>query len=302
MDSKNFRSKKEEEEEKENAIRRLLHVVRIDTRILEAKKETEIGSMFNDILYHRVLDDGAKTMSEIELDAVIGLMGHIEYRFAEADLREEDFPYLIDRLERYINAYSNCCNPSSFVIMNCKRTHPLQIFLKRTCYSVKDKEIFEYDEARDKIVSCNDKFVISYLKEVLKWYNRLDHLKNRLTGVVRPAEPEHPKFDSKEYAKEKVPCGCGVLYTRSNKKHHEETKRHTDWVDLGCPYREVKERSKSDGGSDTEDAEPVETIENNADIIVCGCGESYIRCNKSHHELSPFHVGYLRAINNQLGR
>lgn len=78
--------------------------------------------------------------------------------------------------------------------------------IKNNDYSIELIEEVEYDN------------IIELHKIELKYINSIDCVNKCI-----------PPSENKDYRKEKITCCCGSIYSKSNKSHHEKTKKHKNF-------------------------------------------------------------------------
>jgi len=283
--------------ETERMIKRLVHASRINERIKEANEQTDIGVMFHKFRYHTIMEDGIKPVSELSIESIDELLGHIDWMFNEYDMNEENIDHALHTISDYIPTYENEFNQGSFLSTRCSKSK-LSQYLKNHCSMIDDEELFHYDKATDKILVCKDRWLMAHFKFILNIIYKLEQLKIHIqTGgdkeKMEQIRKEKMKEAKKEYANERFECGCTMWYSRSNKSKHENTKYHKEWVEEGSPYRESS-------GIDPEtmsEEERKKLMDMKMDeYIECACGQGYARKDKQHHMTSSFHRGYCKAV------
>lgn len=283
-------------EDLKRLIKRFVHVARITDRIREANNQSDIGYMYHKLVYHTVMDDGLKMISEIDIDGVYGLLAHIDWVFDEYGLTRDNLEWATDDINNHIMVHESWNNQGSFLFARCGRSR-LSNYLKNCCSDIEDKELFHYDKETDKILVCNDRWLMAHFEFLLKTIKKLEALKLRIESGgneerMKQLKKEQQKQTKKDYGNERVECECSMWYSRSNKSKHENTKYHKEWVEEGCPYRE--------GGVDPEtlsEEERKKLMELKMDeYIECACGQGYARKDKQHHITSSFHRGFCKAI------
>lgn len=286
--------------ETEKMLKRLVHVSRINERIKEANEQTEIGYLYHKLRYNTVMDDGIKPISELNIDDVVDLLHHIDWMLNEHNMNEENIEDALQNITVHIPVYESAFNQGSFLFTKCTKSK-LAHYLKHHCCDIEDEELFHYDKASDKILVCNDRWLMAHFKFILKTIYKLEHLKLHIETGGDAEKMEQIKKDKRkqvknEQANERIECGCTMWYSKSNKTKHENTKYHKEWVEEGCPYRES---SGIDPETMTEE-ERKKLMEMKMDeYIECECGQGYARKDKQHHVTSSFHRGYCKAVKAQ---
>lgn len=298
MANKNESSEKKIETE--TFIKRLINATRMDSRIDESNEQSEIGQMYNRLVY-TVTKDGLKILNEIDIDDVIGLLGHIDYIFNENEICENNINELTENIDTYINTRNIVTNNGWFLFVRCGQSSVVSNYLKNHCNEITDKELFCYDKAHNMITVCNDAWLMSHFKFILKVIKKLEHLKYSIlskgnTEQMEQYKKEKQKEAKKEYASERCECDCSMWYNRSNKIRHENTKYHKEWLEEGSPYRE----EGPDPDTLTEEERKKLHELKMDEHIDCECGNGYARKDKHHHMTTSFHRGFCKAVKEQM--